>query len=123
MINAKKIYNSILNDERILQVVNDENIMDVYPKKVTQFPCIIFFDGNQNNTEYADNEYHVTRCNVEVHIFTKSLEGYPTTSEVGIILSDIFEENDFSTISNTEVSDPQPDVKHRIINYRKEIFL
>lgn len=122
MINAKKIYTQLLNDERILSVVNDENIFDSFPNEVTVFPCIIFSDNSQRDIEFADNLPQATSCNLEVHIYTKSLEGYKTTSEIGIVVCDVLKENYFTCTYNTEMQDVQKDVKHRIMNFTREFL-
>lgn len=122
MINAKKIYNEILNDERIKAFVSDDQIFDSYPNNIETFPCIIYLDNNQRDLEFADNKPTATGCNVEIHIFTKTLEGFPTTSEIGIVLCDIMKEKYFSCPYNAEVSDVQKDVKHRIMNFTKEFL-
>lgn len=122
MINTKKIYSELLHDARILNVVDEDSVMDAYPNSVESFPCIIFLDGNQTDTEYADNVPIANSCNVTVHIFTKAESGYPTTSEIGIVVGDVFRENFFACNGNTETSDVNPDVRHRIMNFRKEIL-
>lgn len=122
MINTKKIYNELLNSESILEVVNNENILDAYPDEVKIFPCIIFLDGNQTDAEFADNLPLANDCNVEIHIFTKTENNYPTTSEIGIAIGEVFKNNYFSCNMNTEITDVRPNVKHRIMKFRKGIF-
>lgn len=121
MINTKKIYYNLLNDERLLSVIDDDNITDCYPNEVEQFPTVIFQDGEQIDAEFSDNLPTANTCNVDIHIFTKSLDNYPTTSEIGIIIGDIFRENYFVCNGNRELTESD-DIKHRIMNFRKEIL-
>lgn len=121
MINAKIIYNNLLNDSRLLTLVDDDNISDVYPDEVVMFPTVIFQDSEQTDTEFCDNLPIANNCNVSIHIFTKSLDGYPTTSEIGIIIGQIFKENFFVCNGNREL-DESDNVKHRVMNFRKEIL-
>lgn len=121
MINTKKIYYNLLNDERLLSVIDDDNITDCYPNEVEQFPTVIFQDGEQTDAEFSDNLPTANICNVDIHIFTKSLDNYPTTSEIGIIIGDIFRENYFICNGNRELTESD-DIKHRIMNFRKEIL-
>lgn len=122
MINTKKIYNELLNDVRILQLVNDENIFDAYPETVESFPCVIFLDENQRDSEFADNFPMASDCSVTIHIFTKAENNYPTTSEIGIVIGEVFKENYFTCDSNNELSDVQKDVRHRVMSFRKQML-
>lgn len=122
MINVKKIYNEILSDERLLNVISEDNIFDCYPNEVETFPCVIYMEGVQMDIEFADNLPTANSCNVDIHIFTKALENYPTTSEIGIIIGEIFKEKYFTCTSNLETYDENPEVRHRIMSFRKEIF-
>ena len=122
MINLKSLVYNILNDSRITSLISEDNILDAYPNKIETFPCIIFLDSNQNDIEFADNKPLGDDCSVTIHIFTKALGGYSTTSEIGIVVSEVFKDNFFSCDGNTEVNDPDPNVRHRIMNFRKEIL-
>lgn len=122
MINSKKIYNEILSNSKITSIVSEDSILDVYPNEVEEYPCIIFLDSDQKDVEYADNKPTANSCFVDIHIFTKSIFGYPTTSEIGILVSEIFQDNDFVCIKNSDVTDSQIDVCHRVMGFRKEIF-
>lgn len=122
MINLKSLVYKILKDSRITSLISEDNILDAYPNKVETFPCIIFLDSNQNDIEFADNKPLGDNCSVDIHIFTKALGGYSTTSEIGITVAEVFTDNFFACVGNTEVSDPDPNVRHRVMNFRKEIL-
>lgn len=118
MINIKIICNNILNDSRLTSVIDEDSICDAYPEKVEIFPCVIYLDSGQNDTEFADNLPTASDISLDIHIFTKAEEGYPTTSEIGKIICDLFKEKYFTCTTNTEISDPDKTVKHRFLSFR-----
>lgn len=122
MINAKKIYNQLLNDERITSLVSDEKILNAYPNEIEIYPCIIFLDENQNDTEYCENKPRASACSVQIHIFTKKLDGYITTSDVAEAICDVMNEDLWNCSQNGEVFDPDPDCEHRVMRFNKSIF-
>lgn len=122
MVNAKKIYSQLLSNARILEIVPEENISNSYPSLISQFPCIIFIDDNQNDIEYADNKSLGTNCSVSMHVFSKKINGYPTTSEIAEAITEVMNNDFWNCSSNGEVSDPQQDVEHRVLNFNKSIL-
>lgn len=123
MINAKKIYNTRLNNSRITALVNENNILSSWPdKKIENFPCIIFMDNNQNDDEYNDNKASASSCSVQIHIFSKKIEGYISTSEIGVIIAEVMNEDLWHCSQNGEVADPDPDCEHRVMFFNKSIF-
>lgn len=122
MINTKVIYNTLLNDTRITELVDKDNVLSSWPNEVETFPCIIFMDENQSDDEYNDNKPEASRCSVKIHIFTKKLDGYVTTSEIGVIIAEIMHEDLWNCSQNGEVIDPDPDCEHRVMVFNKSIF-
>ena len=122
MINAKKIYTKLLNDERITSLVSDEKIINAYPNEIEIYPCIIFLDENQFDTEYCENKPRGSSCSVQIHIFSKKIDGYVTTSEIGVIIAKVMNEDLWNCSQNGEVSDPDPDCEHRVMVFNKSIF-
>ncbi|MBR5775672.1 MAG: hypothetical protein IKY42_05370 [Bacteroidaceae bacterium] len=123
MINAKAIYNELLNDESILELVEEDSIFDSSPSTIEKFPCICFTDSSQADEEYADNRHTFQRCVAEVHIFTKALEGFPTTSEIGVRIADVFNADWWHCSNSVEVPDPEEDVRHRVMTFSRDVFL
>lgn len=120
MINAKVIYNTILHDTRLTSIV--EKVLDAYPNSITKFPCVIFLDDNQNDTEFADNEPLADNLSVQVHIFTKALSGYKTTTEIGLVVNTLMKENYFACTSNREVPDSVDNVRHRVMYFTRGFY-
>lgn len=122
MINTKVIYNTLLNDTRITELVDEDNILSSWPNEVETFPCIIFMDENQSDDEYYENMPGASRCSVQIHIFSKKLDGYTTTSEIAIKVAEVMNEDLWNCSQNGEVSDPNPDCEHRVMVFNKSIF-
>lgn len=122
MINTKVIYNTLLNDTRITELVDEDNILNSWPNEFETFPCIIFLDENQSDDEYYENMPGASRCSVQIHIFSKKLDGYVTTSEIGVIIAKVMNEDLWNCSQNGEVSDPDPNCEHRVMRFNKSIF-
>lgn len=123
MINAKVIYNKLLNDERITLLVDEDNILSAWPgEEIENFPCIIFLDDNQADTEYNENRPSASSCSVQIHIFSKKLDGYSTTSDIAEKVVDVFHEDLWNCSQNRETSDPDPNCEHRVMIFNKSIF-
>lgn len=122
MINTKVIYNTLLNDTRITELVDEDNILSSWPNEFETFPCIIFMDENQSDDEYNDNKPEASRCSVQIHIFTKKLDGYVTTSEIGVIIAEVMREDLWNCSQNGEVANTDPDCEHRVMVFNKSIF-
>lgn len=122
MINAKVIYNTLLNDSRITELVAEDNIFSAWPSEFETFPCIVFLDDYQSDVEYFDNKSGASRCSVTVHIFSKKLEGYATTSEIAIAVAKVMNEDLWNCSQSGEVSDPDPNAEHRVMVFNKSIF-
>ena len=122
MINTKKIYNQLLNDQRITDLVDEENILSSWPDEFEFFPCIVFMDENQSDDEYYENMPGASRCSVQIHIFSKKLDGYVTTSEIAEAVAKVMNEDLWNGSQNGEVSDPDPNCEHRVMIFNKSIF-
>lgn len=120
MKNLKKVAFEILNDPRLTEIVED--VLDAYPNGIENFPTVIFQDTNQTDIEFADNFPIASNCEVTVHIFTKAIENYPTTSEIADVIYDIMRENYFTCSSNSEVPAEGDDIRHRVLVFRNNLF-
>ena len=120
MINAKKLYKTVLSDARIQAIT--KNVFDAYPETVENFPCIIYLDDNQNDIEFADNMPLANAISVQIHIFTKALKNYATTSTIGITIAEVMKENFFVCRNNREVQDVADNIRHRVMYFTREVF-
>lgn len=124
MVNTKEIYNRLLGDSSLLDLIGGDKVFSAWPNLVDDenFPCVIFLDENQSDGEYADNRPIVARCSVAVHIFTKKVEEFATSSEIGMVIARIMGGDDWSCTQNGEVPDPLPDAEHRVMKFSKSIY-
>lgn len=122
MINTKILYNALLNDERITNLVSSDNILNSYPNEIEIFPCIIFLDDNQSDGEYFDNKPGASDCSVTIHIFSKKLDGYISTSSIAEKIAEVMNDDLWHCSQNGETSDPDPDSEHRVMMFTKSIF-
>lgn len=122
MINVKAIYAELLTNEKITALVPADNIMSAYPAEVEVYPCIIFLDENQNDTEYRENKPGASSCSVMIHIFSKKLDGYATTTEIAELIAEVMNNNLWNCSRNGETADPNPDVEHRVMAFNTSIF-
>ena len=58
-----------------------------------------------------------------IHIFSKKLDGYVTTSEIGVIIANVMNDDLWHCSQNGEISDPDPDAEHRVMRFEKSIFI
>lgn len=123
MINAEELYTGIFSDSRITNLVPDENIFNAYPGDVEDFPCIAYIDENQNDTEYRDNKPGASGCALEVHIFSKKLEGYVSTADIAVAIAEVMNEKLWHCSQNRGgLPDLSPDVDHRVMRFSKSIL-
>lgn len=120
MTNAKRIVNDLISD-------NSEMFTGIeyccgYPNEIKNFPCIIFVENGQRDLEFNDNLPQVNEVEIEFHIFTKKLSGYLTSNEIASKLDLVFRKDFWAMVNDTEVGDPDNEVEHRTLNYRKEFL-
>lgn len=122
MINQKKYVLTLLKNSTELETILGKSgkIMNAYPNKIETFPLVIFEDMNQSDVEFYDNLPNATNCSIRIHIFTKvSGNKYPTTTEVGLIVHDIFRNDYWSCTANVETSDVDDSIRHRIMDFTR----
>ena len=122
MINTKALYNTLLSDSRITALVTEDNILNSYPDEFENFPCIVFVDENQSDTEYYENKPGASSCTVMIHIFTKKLADYVTSTQIALAVADVLHDDLWHCSQNREVADPEPDCEHRVMTFSKSIF-
>ena len=120
MTNVKRIVNDLLDNAEL--TTRQIETFCGYPDTIESFPLVCWYEDGQTELEFSDNQPNANNCEIEVHIFTKKLSGYLTTNEIASILYTIFRNADFVCFNNREVADPENEVEHRILNYRKEFL-
>lgn len=122
MINQKEYVLTLLKSsaELVNKLGKSGKIMNAYPNKVETFPMVVYEDMNQSDVEFYDNLPFATNCNIRIHIFTKvSGSKYPTTTEIGLIVHDVFRNDFWSCTANMETSDVDDSIRHRIMDFTR----
>ena len=119
MINVKKYINGLLNgSSELLSLLGaGDKIYASYPDKITTFPCVIFEELDQSDTEYADMLPQGTTASITIHIFTKTLANYPTTSSIGQVCNNLLNGVLWNCGSNRELTEDGGTTKHRIMTF------
>lgn len=122
MINAKKIYNVLLNNESITALVDPSNILNAYPEIIQDFPCVVFLDEKQRDTEFSDNMPMASDCTVQIHIFSKKVAGFPTSAEIGMKVAKVMNDDWWTCSMNGETPDMIDYIDHRVMRFSKSIL-
>ena len=116
-------YKALSTSTELLEELGDNgDIVSSYPHTIEKFPLIIYSDDTQSDTEYAENKPTASSCSVTIHIFTKAVYGYPTTSTLGVIIANIFNDLYFHCSSNREVENIDSSVKHRVMIFNRDLL-
>ena len=124
MLNMKKYYLQLLSGSTELAELLGANgeILSAYPEEVEKFPLVIFEDVNQRDVEFSDNLPNGTSASVRIHIFTKALDGYPTTTTLGDVIHKLFRSEYWTCNGNAETQDVSDSVKHRVMDFSREFY-
>lgn len=123
MLNMKKYYQTLLSSSSELAALLGANgeILSAYPDEVIKFPVIIYEDSNQRDIAFSDNLPNGISASVRIHIFTKAISGYSTTTAFGDIIHKLFRDDFWTQTVNTELSEDD-NVKHRIMDFSREFY-
>ena len=98
------------------------HIISPYPNEVTVFPLVVYEDSDARDTAYSDNLPMGTVARVRVHIFTKTLGGYPTTGTIGDVIRGIFRSENWNCSMNGETADVDDSIRHRIMEFTRSFY-
>lgn len=122
-MNLKKYYMSLLsNNSALTTLIGSGKILSAYPQEVTVFPMVIFEDINSSDVAFSDNLPEGTSAQVRIHIFSKTVKGYPKAEDIAEIIRGIFREDFWGMTSNQESPDVEDNIKHRIMDFRREFY-
>lgn len=122
-MNLKKYYMSLLsNNSALTTLIGNGKILSAYPQEVTVFPMVIFEDINSSDVAFSDNLPEGTSAQVRIHIFSKTVKGYPKAEDIAEIIRGIFREDFWAMTSNQETPDVEDNIKHRIMDFRREFY-
>ena len=122
-MNLKKYYMSLLSASSELETLIGKNkIVSAYPQEVTTFPLVIFEDVNSSDVAFSDNLPEGTSAQVRIHIFSKTIKGYPKAEEIADVVRSIFRNDYWTMTGNNETPDVEDNIKHRIMDFRREFY-
>ena len=122
-MNLKKYYMSLLSgNSELISVIGNNHILSAYPQEVTTFPIVIFEDMNSSDVAFSDNLPEGTAAQVRIHIFSKTISGYPKAEDIAEIIRAIFRSDFWAMTNNQETPDVADNIKHRIMDFRREFY-
>ena len=123
-MNLKVYYRKLLTDNsELITVLGDTNkIVSAYPQEVKTFPLIVYEDMNARDVAFSDNLPEGTSAQVRVHIFSKTIGGYPKAEDIAEIVHSIFRNDYWACTLNQETSDVSDNIKHRVMDFTREFY-
>lgn len=122
-MNLKKYYKDLLSGSaELTEILGDGKILSAYPQEVNIFPLVVYEDQNSRDVEFSDNLPEGTAASVRVHIFTKTLEGYPTTTAIGEAVRRLFRADYWTLSTNQETADVDDSIRHRVMDFTREFY-
>lgn len=122
-MNLKKYYMSLLSaSSELIALIGNKNIVSAYPQEVKTFPLVVFEDMNSSDVAFSDNLPEGTSATVRIHIFSKTIKGYPKAEEIADVVRSIFRADYWAMLSNNETPDVEDNIKHRILDFKREFY-
>ena len=122
-MNLKKYYMDLLSASlELKELIGENKIVSAYPQEVKTFPLVIFEDVNSSDVAYSDNLPEGTSAQVRIHIFSKTIKGYPKAETIADVVRSIFRNDYWSMTGNNESPDVEDNIKHRILDFRREFY-
>jgi hypothetical protein len=122
-MNLKKYYMSLLSaSSELIALIGEKHIVSAYPQEVKIFPLVVFEDTNSSDVAFSDNLPKGTSATVRIHIFSKTIKGYPKAEEIADVIRSIFRADYWAMISNNETPDVDDNIKHRILDFKREFY-
>lgn len=122
-MNLKSYYRTLLvSNTELVELVGSSNIISAYPQEVTIFPLVIYEDSNARDVAFSDNLPQGTSAIVRIHIFTKTLSGYPTTYKVGELIQETFRADYWACTLNQETPDVDDSIRHRVMEFTRSFY-
>jgi hypothetical protein len=122
-MNLKKYYMSLLSaSSELIALIGEKHIVSAYPQEVKIFPLVVFEDTNSSDVAFSDNLPKGTSATVRIHIFSKTIKGYPKAEEIADVVRSIFRNDYWSMTGNNETPDVEDNVKHRVMDFKREFY-
>lgn len=122
-MNLKKYYMTLLSaSSELIALIGENRIVSAYPQEIKNFPLVIFEDVNSSDVAFSDNLPEGTSAQVRIHIFSKTIKGYPKAEEIANVVRSIFRADYWAMLSNNETPDVEDNIKHRILDFKREFY-
>ena len=122
-MNLKKYYMTLLSaSSELIALIGEKHIVSAYPQEVKTFPLVVFEDMNSSDVAFSDNLPEGTSATVRIHIFSKTIKGYPKAETIADVVRSIFRNDFWSMTGNNESPDVEDNIKHRILDFRREFY-
>jgi hypothetical protein len=122
-MNLKKYYMDLLSASlELKELIGENKIVSAYPQEIKNFPLVVFEDVNSSDVAFSDNLPEGTSATVRIHIFSKTIKGYPKAEEIADVIRLIFRADYWAMISNNETPDVDDNIKHRILDFKREFY-
>ena len=122
-MNLKKYYMSLLSaSSELIALIGEKNIISAYPQEVKTFPLVVFEDIFSSDVAFSDNLPEGTSAQVRIHIFSKTIKGYPKAETIADVVRGIFRADYWAMTNNQETPDVDDCVKHRILDFKREFY-
>lgn len=123
-MNLKKYYRTLLTEssELVTLLGGATKIVSAYPQEIKTFPLVVYEDMSSRDVAFSDNLPEGTSAQVRVHIFSKTVKGYPKAEEIAEIVHSIFRADYWACTMNQETSDVSDNIKHRVMDFTREFY-
>lgn len=122
-MNLKKYYMDLLSASlELKELIGENKIVSAYPQEVKTFPLVVFEDMNSSDVAFSDNLPEGTSAQVRIHVFSKTIKGYPKAETIADVVRSIFRNDFWSMTGNNESPDVEDNIKHRILDFRREFY-
>ena len=122
-MNLKKYYMDLLSASlELKELIGENKIVSAYPQEVKSFPLVVFEDMNSSDVAFSDNLPEGTSATVRIHIFSKTIKGYPKAETIADVVRSIFRNDFWSMTGNNESPDVEDNIKHRILDFKREFY-
>lgn len=122
-MNLKKYYKSLLSgSSELIALIGENKITATYPQDEKKFPIVAFEDMSSADVAFSDNKPEGTSAQVRIHVFSKTESGYPKAEEIAEVVRSIFREDYWAMTNNTETPDVSDNIKHRVLDFRREFY-
>ena len=122
-MNLKKYYKSLLSESsELTTLLGAGKIVSAYPQEIKIFPLVVFEDMNSADVAFSDNLPEGTSAQVRIHIFSKTIRGFPKAEDIAEVVRSIFRADYWAMTTNVETPDVSDNIKHRVLDFRREFY-